>query len=239
MLPPVCLGCDRLIASGDSSRLLCRRCRALLRRPPEPLCPRCGAPRLRTGREAGELCGHCENWPAAIHCARSAFLLHPPADRVVHQLKYRGWRALGEVMGTALARLQLPTLMQQCLLVQAVPTTRSRIKERGYNQAALIADAFAIATGRQCVHWLERAPSTSSQTALQPVKRAANVAGAFRLSTAAELVRGARVLVVDDVLTTGATVAECAETLAAAGAASISVLTFARALDTERLLGVL
>lgn len=142
-------------------------------------------------------------------------------------------------MGRALAQLQLPALMEQSLLVQAVPTTRSRIKERGYNQAALIADAFAIATGRQCVHWLERAPSASSQTALQPAKRAANVAGAFRLSTAAELVRGARVLVVDDVLTTGATVAECAETLAAAGAASINVLTFARALDTERLLGVL
>jgi ComF family protein len=239
ILPPVCLGCDRLIAAGDASRLLCRRCRTLLRPPPQPLCERCGAPRLLTGRAPAETCGHCEHWPNCLVCARSAFLLHPPADRVVHQLKYRGWQALGRVMGEALAQMRLPAVMQQCPFVQAVPTTRRRIKERGYNQAALIAHAFAQASGRQCVDWLQRAPSSSSQTTLQPAKRAANVAGAFRLAPAAELVAGSAVLIIDDVLTTGATVAECAETLAAAGAATICVLTYARALDTERLLGSL
>ncbi len=239
ILPPVCLGCDRLIAAGDDARLICRRCRTLLRPPPQPLCGRCGAPRLNTGRPSEDVCGNCENWPNFLLCARSAFLLHPPADRIVHQLKYRGWQALGRVMGEALAQVRLPATMQHCRYVQAVPTTRSRIKERGYNQAALIASAFAHASGRQCVEWLERAPSSSSQTTLQPAKRAANVAGAFRLVPAAELDPGVGVLIVDDVLTTGATVAECAETLAAAGAGTLCVLTYARALDTERLLGSL
>lgn len=239
ILPPVCLACDKLIAAGDASRLVCRRCRTRLRPPPQPLCERCGAPRLATGRTPAETCGNCEHWPRCLRFARSAFLLHPPADRIVHQLKYRGWQALGRVMGESLAQLRLPAIMQQCRSVQAVPTTHSRIKERGYNQAALIAHAFARASGRKCVDWLERASSSSSQTTLQPAKRAANVAGAFRVNCAAELVAGAHVLVIDDVLTTGATVTECAESLAAAGAATICVLTYARALDTERLLGSL
>jgi ComF family protein len=238
VLPPVCLACDKLIAAGDTSRLVCRRCRNLLRPPPAPICMRCGAPRLRTGREVADVCGECERWPAFITCARSAFLLHPPADRIVHQIKYRGWRALGAVMGAALVHVQQPPAMRAASVVVAVPTTRSRIRERGYNQAELIAHAFARQSDLPLVHWLERAPAASSQTTLQPAKRAANVAGAFRLRSGAEkAVQNANVLLVDDVLTTGATVSECAETLATAGAASVCVLTYARALDTERLLG--
>ena len=237
LLPPVCLACDRIIVAGDKTRLVCRRCRSLLRAPPNPLCPRCGAPRLRTGRDPADICGECERWPASIAWARSAFLLHPPADRIVHQLKYRGWQALGELMGESLARIQRPALNGSAV-VQAVPTTKSRLRERGYNQAALIARAFARSTSLPFVEWLERAPSSASQTTLQPAKRSANVAGAFRMSEEYSAAEGRQILLVDDVLTTGATVSECAETLAGAGAASVCVLTYARALDTERLLGV-
>jgi ComF family protein len=178
----------------------------------------------------------CESWPASITHARSAFLLQPPADRVVHQLKYRGWHCLGSFMGEALARVALPIAVRSCTAVQPVPTTKSRIRERGYNQAALIAEAFARHSQIPMVDWLERASSSSSQTTLQPAKRAANVAGAFRLRLGAEdRVENACVLLVDDVLTTGATVSECAETLSAGGAAAVCVLTFARALDAQRL----
>jgi ComF family protein len=125
-------------------------------------------------------------------------------------------------------------------VVQAVPTTKARLRERGYNQAALIAQAFARKTQIPYVEWLDRAPATSSQTTLQPAKRAANVAGAFCLRPAEQQsVAGCRIILIDDVLTTGATVSECADTLAAAGAAAVCVLTYARALDTERLLGAL
>lgn len=182
------------------------------------------------------MCGMCESWPASISCARSAFLLQPPADRVVHQLKYRGWHCLGNFMGEALARTVLPPAIRACTAVQAVPTTQSRIRERGYNQAALIAEGFARHAQIPMADWLERASSASSQTTLQPAKRAANVAGAFRLRAGMEdRVENARILLVDDVLTTGATVSECAETLSASGAAAVCVLTFARALDAQRL----
>jgi ComF family protein len=128
--------------------------------------------------------------------------------------------------------------MRDCGAVIAVPTTKSRIRERGYNQAELIAASFARQCNLPLVNWLERAPGAASQTTLQPAKRAANVAGAFRLRSSAEhAVQNLNVLLIDDVLTTGATVSECAETLVAAGAASVCVLTYARALDTERLLG--
>lgn len=238
LLPPVCLGCDKLIAPGDAARLICRRCRTLLREPPAPLCQRCGAPRLRTGRPDTEHCGECERWPTTLVHARSAFLLHPPADRIVHQIKYRGWHSLAPIMAAAMARVLLPDAMRTCDVVQAVPTTRSRVRERGYNQAGLIASSYAEQTRRMHVNWLERAPASSSQTTLQPAKRAANVAGAFRLCDR-HSAAGRDFLLVDDVLTTGATVSECAETLAGAGAASVCVLTYARALDTERLLGAL
>ena len=237
LLPPVCLGCDKLIAPGDAARLVCRLCRARLRPPPAPLCGRCGAPRLRTGRPENDACGECNGWSPGIMRARSAFLLHPPADRIVHQLKYRGWHKLATVMAAAMAQLELPRQMASCDLVQPVPTTNSRIRERGYNQAALLGAAYAQDTSKQFVEWLERTPGASSQTTLQPAKRAANVAGAFRVRSAAlGSVAGAHIILVDDVLTTGATVSECTETLIAAGAAAVCVLTYARALDTRRLL---
>jgi ComF family protein len=236
LLPPVCLACDKLIAAGDSCRNVCRRCRALLRVPPAPLCSRCGAPRLRTGRADSTVCGFCETWADSICFARSAFLLQSPADRIVHQLKYRGWQCLAGFAGEAMARSALPLEMTGCDAVVAVPTTKTRVRERGYNQAALIADAFAAVVKIPRRDWLERSASSSSQTTLQPAKRAANVAGAFRLGPGAEEpVYGSRILVVDDVLTTGATVSECAQTLVDAGAAMVCVLTFARALDTQRL----
>ena len=240
ILPPVCLACDRVISAGDPARYVCRRCRALLRPPPSPLCGRCGAPRLRTGRQPGPTCGECERWPVSIAWARSAFLLHPPADRVVHQLKYRGWQALAELMGEALARVERPETTYVRPVVQSIPTTKSRLRERGYNQAALIARAFARCTNLPYVEWLERAPAASSQTTLQPAKRAANVAGAFRLRDGCRnSAEGKTVFLIDDVLTTGATVSECADTLAADGVHSVCVLTYARALDSERLLGAL
>jgi ComF family protein len=164
--------------------------------------------------------------------------LHPPADRIVHQLKYRGWRALAAPMAEHMASLHLPSepahAPRTCI---PVPTTRRRERERGYNQAALLAQEYAKRADIEVREWLYRTGSRGTQTTLQPAARAANVAGAFALDPAAmDAVQGAHVLLVDDVLTTGATAVECANTLTAAGACCVSILTFARALDTRRLI---
>lgn len=234
LLAPACLGCRSLIRSSDEARLVCRRCRAALRALPSPSCPRCGAPRLATGRSVRQECAECESWPRTLIAARSACLLRPPADVLVHQLKYRGWRALAEPMAERMARLMLPVDAPAARTCVPVPTSRTRRRQRGYNQAELLALAFAARTGRDVRPVLERTGSTSSQTTLQPVARGANVAGAFNVAgSESRSCRDAHLLLIDDVLTTGATATECARALSAAGARCITVVTFARALDAR------
>lgn len=240
VLAPVCLGCGGCIRPGDSARLVCRRCRARLRPLPPPCCDRCGAPLLRTGRAAGRCCDECRDWPLELVSARSACVLAPPADRLVHQLKYRGWRALAPILGelaSPLAAADDPT--HEPALVIPVPTTRARLRTRGYNQAALIAESLASHSGRELAELLQRGAARSTQTTLQPLARRANVAGAFTVpEAAAARLWGSHVILVDDVLTTGATAAECARTLAQAGACCIRLVTFARALDARRLFNI-
>lgn len=236
VLAPVCLTCGGRIGADDPARLVCRRCRSLLRPLPPPHCARCGAPLLDTGRVYDLDCQQCERWPPALRAARSACLLAEPASTLVHQLKYRGWRALAEPMAERMAALRLPDDAAEATMCVPVPTTPIRRRQRGYNQAELLASVFARGTGRCLRPLLERRNGGGSQTALQPVARGANVAGAFRVPSAhAAALHRAHVLLVDDVLTTGATAAECAHTLVAAGARCVTLVTFARALDARRL----
>ena len=230
---PVCLGCDGLIAPRDTARLVCRRCRSRLRAPPAPGCPRCGAPLRQTGRDHGTFtCIECAAWPDVLRFARSACLLEEPADRLVHQLKYRGWRALAEPLAEAMQRVRWPAEAHEAAVVAAVPTTSARLKQRGYNQAEQLAFAYARNTGRTYAQLLRRSFALHTQTTLQPAARAANVAGAFSPVTD---VSGLHVILIDDVLTTGATAVECARTLAAGGACCTRLLTFARAFELRAL----
>lgn len=232
---PVCLACDALIAAGDDARLVCRRCRSRLRASPPPCCERCGAPHRQTGRAPPAFgCAECAGWPDTLRFARSACLLLPPADRIVHQLKYRGWRDLGRPMAERMARVPWPAEAHEPAVLVAVPTTTRRLRERGYNQAGLLADGLARATGREVRPLLRRVSGSRTQTALQPAARAANVAGAF---DAAGAINGAHVILVDDVLTTGATAMECARVLDGAGACCTRLITFARAFDMRGLVG--
>jgi ComF family protein len=226
---PRCLGCSGPV--GSRRELVCGRCRSRLREPPPPLCPRCGFPRLRTGRTPGPTCQECGEWTPSLRAARSAVLLREPADTLVHELKYRGWKGLAPFMGGRMARVALPgDVVDEAELVVPVPTTAARLRERGYNQAELLAHAVAEATARRLFHALRRGSAAGSQTTLQPAARMANVAGAFAAEAGCGTeLAGEHILLVDDVLTTGATVAACAETLVAAGARCVSVLTFARA----------
>jgi ComF family protein len=237
LLPPACLGCRGVIAPGDAVRLVCRRCRSRLLPPPSPLCPRCGSPRLRTGREAELPCPQCRRWPAELRAARSACLLAAPADALVHNLKYRGWQALAVPMAERMTAVEMPQdVREETSMCVPVPTTPARRRERGYNQAELLARAYASATGRRCVGVLERTRGAASQIALQPAARGSNVAGAFAVLPAlAHQLRGMHVLLVDDVMTTGATAIACTEALVQGGARCVSVLTFVRAVTAPGL----
>lgn len=226
-LPPGCLACGAWV--GPSRSLVCLRCRMRLHEAPWPRCPRCHHP-SGTGRAPAPDCLECRAWPPDLSFARYAWMLEGAAPDLVHALKYEGWRELAELVADSMARLELPPATGRRVLVP-VPTTPRRLRERGYNQAGLIAERLAARTGLPCYTALERRGARRSQTALTPEERRENVRGAFRAAPRAErTLAGAHVLLIDDVLTTGATAGEAAKTLTAAGAARVSLLTLARAL---------
>lgn len=157
---------------------------------------------------------------------------------MVHALKYRGWYSIGRPMAARMAaNAPVATANDEIEAVVPVPLTPARRRERGYNQAAVLAEAFAtLSTLPYPGDLLQKRPRSGSQTTLHPAERRANVAGAFWVDERrAGPLLARHVLLVDDVWTTGATARACADALLDAGARAVSVLTFARALpELER-----
>ena len=160
--------------------------------------------------------------------------MRSPADALVHALKYGGWPELADELATWMVRLvhAEPRLFRGRAIVP-VPTARARVRARGYNQVRVLAEAVRRGIDGTLVDALVRREGGGSQIALHPGERRANVLGAFSLSSRREVsqaIRDRDVLLVDDVLTTGATAGSAAEALGSGGARSVVVLTFARAL---------
>lgn len=219
LLPAECLLCREAVHGSDPDALVCDLCRARWRRIPPPWCARCGQPGLE-----GVACRLCSEWPDALGRVRSSVWLEGGAREVVHALKYDGWWRAADAMAAAMRGLE--PLTGRLFLVP-VPLGRARLRRRGYNQAERLAGALGRRIGapvRQDL--LARQRETPTQTALTPEARRANVSGAFSAGAGA---KGSRCVLVDDVFTTGATLAAAAEALTAAGAAAVEAVTFARA----------
>lgn len=155
-----------------------------------------------------------------------------PASSIVHALKYEGWSKVADEMGERMSRLSWPQdVAEERAALVPVPLASARKRQRGYNQSALIARAL----GRRwrIPVWedvVRRSRETSSQTRLTPEQRLANVAGSFVTGDRQlETMRGAHVMIVDDVVTTAATLNTCAKVIYDAGARIISYVTFGRA----------
>ncbi len=155
-----------------------------------------------------------------------------PVRAALHQLKYAGERRLARPLGEALAR-RWDRVGQGATVVVPVPVHAVRERQRGYDQAALIADVAAAALGLPCVRALERARATVAQFELGRDERSANVSGAFRVrpkdrAATPTDIADRWIVLVDDVVTTGSTLAACAIALEAAGARAVSAITVAR-----------
>lgn len=217
LYPPHCAGCEKL---GERWCSACQQQVEKLRE--EEICSRCGDV-LKTGG----ICYTCIKHPPAFTALRSWGIFGGPLRKALHGLKYKQDIGLGESLSVHLADL-LNHLSWPIDLVTAVPLGRQRYKERGYNQAAMLAWPTAARSNiPYASRVLERTRETHSQVGLTAQERLQNVHGAFRASP--ELVRGKNILIIDDVSTTGATLDAAAHAVCAAGASAAYALTLARA----------
>jgi predicted amidophosphoribosyltransferase len=239
LLPAECLLCRALLSFLGSTRLVCDVCRHRWRSVRPPWCARCGQPEPSFGR-----CRLCAEWPAAFGLARSAVWLDAGAREAVHALKYGGLPRIAADLAAAMVGLDVPGLDSGLLV--PVPLGRARLRARGYNQSERLARALGRRWRRPVVDLLVRTRDTAAQTALTPEARLANVAGAFQVRNGECGVRSERapvdsalriphsalgrpLILVDDVFTTGATLAEAARALERAGAGTVLAVTFGRA----------
>lgn len=222
LLPNQCIACERMVEPNDPDALICRVCVTRMRGI-NPGCTRCAQPLPPVGP-----CRFCAEWTPQLEQVSSAVWLGAEGRALVHFLKYRGCTSLASVAaGTIVDRLPRPE--GSCLV--PVPLGVRRRGRRGYNQAAEIAESLGTAWQLPVrTDVLVRNRETRSQTALTPDARLANVARAF---TAVAGQRAARAILVDDVLTTGATLDAAASALGSAGWQGTRAVTFARALTVE------
>jgi len=218
LLPAECLLCHALLAERDAGRVVCPVCRHRWRAVRPPWCERCGQPEPHFGP-----CRLCAEWPAALTVVRSAVWLTDGAREAVHALKYGGLPRIADDLAAAITGVTLPT--DEASVLVPIPLAPKRLRERGYNQSEALARALSRLWRIPIVDVLVRSRETATQTALTPETRLANVAGAFRTSTRPP----PTAVLVDDVFTTGATLAEAARALEQAGARTIFGVTFGRA----------
>ena len=217
-LASLLFGGSCFLCRGAASALLCDACEAELPRLQPPLCPRCALPSPR-----GEACGRCLAAPPHYDATVAALAYAFPADALIQVLKFRGELALAALLAGLLKQRIPPGEKIDCII--PVPLSRQRLKERGYNQAVEI--ARHLGHGKVLVSACERSRDTAPQLDLPFEERHRNVKGCFITNQTFE---DAVVAVVDDVMTTGATLDEMAKTLKRAGAARVVNWVVARTL---------
>jgi ComF family protein len=225
LLPAECLLCHALLGQRDARCIVCPLCRQRWRAVRPPWCERCGQPEPHFGP-----CRLCVGWPPALTSVRSAVWLDEGARPAVHGLKYRGLPRIADDLAAAMRPMRPSTDGPSVLI--PIPLAPQRLRARGYNQSDVLARALA----RQwripvLADVLVRTRETPTQTALTPETRLANVRAAFAVANVqCPMINDHwTLIIVDDVFTTGATLAEAARALEQAGAERILGVTFARA----------
>ncbi len=229
-LPHLCPSCREPVADGG----LCPACWSKLSFIAPPYCERLGIP-FPYDPGPGVLSMEAIADPPAYHRARAAVRYDDISRKLVHALKYSDRHDLAPIMGRWMATAGCELLREADALV-SVPLHWRRQWARRFNQSALLAEVIAKAVGVPVAHAaLRRVKHTPQQVGLSQSERALNVQGAFRvLASSGAEVDGRRLLLIDDVLTSGATVDACARALLRARAARVDVLVFARVVAPVR-----
>jgi ComF family protein len=220
ILPATCGGC------GWPGDWFCQRCEVMIEPEPGPGCWRCG----RSGQRRRD-CVRCrELFPERLILLRSAFVLNGVLRRGIHRFKYLREYRRGDDLGARLAGRtpeMLPSSFQPDIIVP-VPLHPRRRRQRGFNQSEILAGHVGAELDVTLDLCLERIRNTDSQTRLSGPDRERNVAGAFSVRADADYVEGKRVLLIDDVSSTGSTVASAAQALQEANVGEVGALVLAR-----------
>ncbi len=231
VLPPRCLGCGSVVEGSDR---LCADCWRGLTFLGPPLCRLCGYPLPEAAAEL-PVCGVCSIEPPPFDRARAALRYDDGARGMILRFKHADRIDIASTFGRMLANAGAE-LLPDCDVIAPVPLHRWRLLKRGYNQAALLTRTLSDLSGRPTVpDLLQRTRATASQQGLGSAKRRQNVnMNAFRPHPwHRRRIAGRRVLLIDDVLTTGATIEACTRVLKRAGASAVDVLALARVVRDE------
>ncbi len=223
VLPPQCLACNAIVGAPGN---LCSSCFSAFYFITAPMCHACGVP--LEGVAGDEMvCGACAHEPQVFGQARAAFVYESESRALVLKLKHGDRTDAAVHLSRWMARSG-DVLLDRCDVIVPVPLHRWRLFMRTYNQSALLANALSKLTGKPaCADALVRTKATRNQGGLDRKARRRNVASAF-LVRRSSAVKDRHVLLIDDVLTTGATANACAQALLSAGAAGVDVLVLAR-----------
>ena len=225
LYPPHCAVCD---AETSAGRYLCARCAGRARRIKAPFCEKCSQP-FDGAIDGAFTCANCGDRAYEFACAVSCYLSRDVVRDFIHRFKYEGHYYLRHQLSEWLAAtLEDPRIsVRKADFLVPVPLHAARFREREFNQAEVLARLLSRRAGVGVLKCLERTRYTTTQTRLDRFERMENLRGAFRVRQTAA-VQGRHLLLVDDVLTTGSTVDECARVLRTAGAVSVRVVTVAR-----------
>lgn len=231
LLPSDCTTCNQPL-TDDPTPFFCRQCWEHIRPLQGPACPRCHRPFASTAATAHSPTHECHDCRARVpHYSQvwAAYAYTPPLQDAIALFKYRGKVALAGSLGTLLAR-SLPGNLNIDLLMP-VPLHPNRLRQREFNQSLLLADRISPVLQRPVSYQnLIRTIDTDPQVMLPRSARLRNLRKAFDLRAPQEVL-GKRILLIDDVFTTGTTVNECAGVLLEAGALEVAVLALARSVD--------
>lgn len=223
ILPPICHVCHSFIPNAGTLHI-CPSCRDLLPLVSSPLCPICGVPFAGSGSD--HRCGECLTHPPHFDTAQAHFLYEGAIRDLIHSFKYNQLTHLRYPL--ALLALEGIHHVHDPQLIIPVPLHRSRLRQRGFNQAVLLGKVLSSQLSLPMMpDALIRTRPTEPQIDLSAAERRLNVKGAFSVSKPGA-VAGKRILLLDDIMTTGSTMNECARELKNAGATMVIASTIAR-----------
>ncbi len=226
--PPACLLCKKPL--NRSSVFLCSACIGGISFCLPPYCSKCGLVFVSRNGES-HLCSLCRREEYFFHKARALFVYSRHCSPLIHDLKYGGSTTGLKTLARLKAQKGAGLDLSPPSLILPVPLHPKRLRQRGFNQAMLLAKAFFPEEKNKVDPFiLRRVKDTRPQTSLSGRERRQNLRGAFKV-VKKEKVAGRSILLVDDVFTTGTTLNECARLLAAAGAKRVEVFTLARVRD--------